>query len=319
MAPTKTINFVMIHPFRIAIASASRYLPLLYPKKDLYTSDGKKACYTKRMIIAVDTGGTKTLIAAYDEKGNVVGVPEKFPTPPEEKDYVEVLSAYLKDHFSDMEIDAVVIAIPGIIKDGVAVWCNNLKWSNFDVAAAFKDVLGDAPVWVDNDANLAGLAETRALDPMPLSSLYVTISTGIGSGIIANGKIDPALRYSEAGRALVEYDGVVQEWESFGSGKAIYNTYHKYARDITSEKTWYEISDRISRGFLAIIPFLQPDTIIIGGSIGTYFERYGHLLKGILKERLPAHIPLPEIVQAQHPEQAVIYGCYYYAVDALAA
>ena len=270
------------------------------------------------MIIAVDTGGTKTLIAAYDEDGNIVGTPEKFPTPPEEKDYVAALKTYLQEHFGEQEVDAVVIAIPGIIKNGVAIWCNNLKWSNFDVAKAFEGVLGDAPVWVDNDANLAGLAETRALDPMPVSSLYVTVSTGIGSGIITNGKIDPGLSASEAGRALVEFDGAVREWESFASGKAIYNTWNQYARDITDPKIWHKISDRISRGFLAVIPIIQPETIIIGGSIGTYFDRYGDILTGILKEHLPAHIPVPKIVQAQHPEEAVIYGCYYYAVDALA-
>lgn len=271
------------------------------------------------MIIAVDTGGTKTLVAAYDESGALIGEPVKFPTPPKEKDYVETLTAYLTLTFAKENVDAIVIAIPGIIKDGVAVWCNNLKWKNFDAAKAFHGILGGAPLFIENDANLAGLAETRQLDPMPVSSLYVTVSTGIGSGVITNGKVDPGLRHSEAGRALVEYDGVVREWESFASGKAIYTIYGKYARDITSKRTWHQIADRISRGFLAIIPFIQPDTIIIGGSIGTYFERYGADLKGILRERLPDHIPLPKLVQAKHPEQAVIYGCYYYALDELAA
>jgi len=181
-----------------------------------------------------------------------------------------------------------------------------------------KGVLGGAPLFIENDANLAGLAETRQRDPLPASSLYVTISTGIGSGVITNGKIDPGLRYSEAGRALVEFDGVVREWETFASGKAIYNTYGKYARDIKSKRIWNKIADRISRGFLAVIPIIQPDVIIIGGSIGTYFKQYDEQLKGILKEKLPPHIPLPKLVQAKHPEQAVIYGCYYYALDVLA-
>ena len=270
------------------------------------------------MIIAVDTGGTKTLIAAYNEAGEIVGEPYKFPTPPVEADYVAELTKYLTDTFTPEQVDAVVIAIPGIIKDGVAVWCNNLKWSNFNVVEAFKGLFDGAPLYVENDANLAGLAEARQLDPVPASSLYVTVSTGIGSGMVTNGRIDPGLRLSEAGRALIEYDGAVREWETFASGKAIYNTYNQYARDIVDPKIWQDVADRISRGFLAVIPIIQPDTIIIGGSIGTYFERYGEFLTGILREKLPAHIPLPRFVQAQHPEQAVIYGCYYYALDALA-
>jgi len=269
------------------------------------------------MIIAVDTGGTKTLIAGYGEDGKIV-TEFQFPTPLKKTEYVETLTTHLTALFEPKNVDAIVIALPGIVKNGIAVWCNNLHWKNFDVATELKGILGGAPLFVENDANLAGLAETRQRTPVPTSSLYVTISTGIGSGVITNGKIDPGLRYSEAGRALVEFDGTVREWETFASGKAIYNTYGKYARDIKSKRIWNKIADRISRGFLAVIPVIQPDVIIIGGSIGTYFSEYQAQLKGILKEKLPPHIPLPKLVQAKHPEQAVIYGCYYYALDVLA-
>ena len=269
------------------------------------------------MIVTVDTGGTKTLIASFFEDG-VIGKQIKFATPKDSADYTALLRKTLIGEFGNRKIRAIVIAIPGIIKNGVAVWCNNLGWTDFDVQAAFRGVLGDAPIFVENDANLAGLAETRMLKPVPASSLYVTVSTGIGTGIITNGRIDPGLRHSEAGRAPVEFDGVVREWESFASGKAIYETYGQYARDITSKRTWYHIADRISRGFLVLIPILQPDIIIIGGSIGTYFDRYSEQLIGLLKERLPTHIITPNIVRAAHPEEAVIYGCYYYAIDSLA-
>lgn len=275
------------------------------------------AWYTRDMLVAVDTGGTKTLIASFSQAGQV-GKQIKFPTPPNQNDYIEQLRSVLKQEYGGQRVEAIVIAMPGIIKDGVAVWCNNLKWSNFDVATAMKGVLGKTPVLIENDANLAGLAETRSITPLPLSSLYVTVSTGIGTGITTNGTIDPGLRYSEGGRSLVEYDGVVREWETFASGKAIYTTYGKFARDIHSKRTWNQIADRISRGFLALIPVLQPDVIIIGGSIGTYFDQYAPQLEAILKEKLPPHIPCPRIVQAKHPEEAVIYGCYYYALDSLA-
>jgi predicted NBD/HSP70 family sugar kinase len=266
------------------------------------------------MIVAVDTGGTKTLIAGYTDDG-VITTEYKFPTPQNTSDYIEQLKSHLLRLFADQPIDAVVVAIPGIVKDGIAIWCNNLKWKNFDVASELKGILGGAPLYVENDANLAGLAETRQLKPMPRCVLYVTISTGIGSGIITEGIIDPALRYSEAGRALIEYNGEVREWESFASGKAIYHAFETFAKDIHSKQIWENIADRISRGFLAVIPILQPDAIIIGGSIGSYFSQYGDQLTAILREKLPDHIPLPTFSQAAHPEEAVIYGCYYYAID----
>jgi len=273
-------------------------------------------CYTKDMLVTVDTGGTKTLVASFSEDG-ILGDEIKFETPKKSADFVTQLRKTLVEAYGDQTVEAVVIGMPGIVKDGVAIWCQNLGWKNFDVQSAIKGVLGDAPILVENDANLAGLAETRILSPIPALSLYVTISTGIGTGIITNGVINPSLRYSEGGRALVEFDGIVREWESFASGKAIHDSYGKYARDITNKRTWYQIADRISRGFLALIPTLQPDIIIIGGSIGTYFDRYADQLRGLLKEKLPPHIAVPKIIHASHPEQAVIYGCYYYALDTL--
>jgi glucokinase len=269
------------------------------------------------MLVTVDTGGTKTLIASFEKNGDI-GEMIRFPTPPNQDDYVALLRKTLQDTYAHLPVEALVVGLPGIVKDGVAVWCNNLGWKNFDAQQALAGVLGDTPVIIENDANLAGLSETRILEPTPISSLYVTVSTGIGTGIITNGHIDPGLRHSEGGRALVEFDGVIREWESFASGQAIYQAYGKYARDITSQRVWNQIADRISRGFLAAIPIIQPDVVIIGGSIGSYFEKYGNQLEAILQEKLPPHIVCPRFVQAKHPEEAVIYGCYYYALDFLA-
>jgi predicted NBD/HSP70 family sugar kinase len=270
------------------------------------------------MLVTVDTGGTKTLITQFGEDG-VMDEIIRIPTPSEQNDYVTLLREILQKNYGNEAVEAVVIALPGIVKNGVALWCNNLGWKNFNAQDALAGVLDNTPILIENDANLAGLAETRILDPVPVSSLYVTISTGIGTGIITNGSIDPGLRYSEGGRSLVEFEGEVREWESFASGKAIHAAYGKYARDITDEASWQQIADRISRGFLAIIPMIQPDTVIIGGSIGTYFDLYGPQLEAILRKKLPAHIACPSFRKAIHPEEAVIYGCYYYALDHLSS
>ncbi len=268
------------------------------------------------MLVTVDTGGTKTLIALFDKEG-IIRDKIRFPTPKSEDNYVSLLKTTLREKYSREPVEAVVVALPGIVKNGVAVWCNNLGWENFDAQKKLVDVLGEAPVLIENDANLAGLAETRTLDPMPVSSLYVTISTGIGTGIITNGAIDPGLRYSEGGRTLVEFQGEVREWESFASGKAIHDTYGLYGHEIKDKGIWDDIADRISRGFLAITPILQPEVIIIGGSIGTYFPEYSKQLEAILQHSLPRHIACPRILQATYPEEAVVYGCYYYALDYL--
>ncbi len=266
------------------------------------------------MLITVDTGGTKTLVASFDESGKL-GETHRFETPKDHQEYLKLLTGVIRTNYSG-KIDGIIVAVPGIVKNNIAIWCANLQWQNFDIANVLKKEFS-CPVLLENDANLAGLAETKMLSLTPETSLYVTISTGIGTGIIINEKIEPALSSSEGGHALVEYDGVVREWESFASGKAIYKTYGKYGKDIHDPKIWERIADKISRGFLPIIPFLQPDVVIIGGSIGTYFNHYNEELEKILKYRLPEHILCPDIIQAKHPEEAVIYGCYYYGTDKL--
>lgn len=267
------------------------------------------------MLLAIDTGGTKTLVAGFDRKGNA-GEMHRFETPKDPEDYVAHLSELINAHYSHLTFDAVTIAVPGVVKNNRVVWCQNLPWHDFDIAAALKVVV-KCPIFLENDANLAGLAETKALPHIPQCSLYVTISTGIGTGIITHGALDPALSGSEAGHMFVEYDGKVRMWESFASGRAIKNTYGKYARDIQDKRVWKQVADKISRGFLVLIPALQPDVIIIGGSIGTYYEWYGETLKKLLKDHLPDHITLPEVRQAAHPEEAVLYGCYYFGTAAL--
>lgn len=268
------------------------------------------------MLVAIDTGGTKTLITSFAGNGKP-GETFRYPTPRDEDEYIALLVEHIHEHYAGKPIDGIVIGVPGIVRGGIARWCGNLGWENFDIATPLR-VAFSCPVWIENDANLAGLAEARMLRKVPASCFYVTISTGIGTGIILDGKIAPGLSSSEGGHSLVEYDGKVRQWESFASGKSIYRTYGKYARDITDKRVWNQIADKISRGFLALIPVLQPDVIIIGGSIGTYFERYQGTLRRVLRDHLPAHIDLPEIRQAAHPEEAVVYGCYYYGKDQLA-
>lgn len=263
------------------------------------------------MIIAVDIGGTKTLVASFHGERSVTNE-ERFPTPHEPGDFLRELLAVL-ERFKADTAQAICVAAPGIIsQDGVVLRCSNLPWKNFEL----KKLLSQhykCPVFINNDAKLAGLAETHSLPNIPPLCVYITVSTGIGTGIITHGRLDSALATSEGGHMVLRTSEGSREWEKFASGHAIRDHFGAMAADIHDPQQWQEIVERLTVGFEALIPLLQPQVIIVGGSVGTYFDRFGHLLAEVLRQRIPRYIDMPQIVQAQHPQEAVVYGCYYYA------
>lgn len=269
------------------------------------------------MIVAVDTGGTKTLVAVFDTSGEVVQQ-AKFPTPVDIKDYLAVLHTTIDELLAGSDPTCLSVALPGIIENGIMTWAGNLSWRGIDIHSLLSSRY-DCPIIVENDANLAGLAEARSLKETPGVCLYVTVSTGIGTGIITNGKLDPDLANSEGGHMVLERDGMLRDWESFASGSAILRTYGKLASEITNKRTWHVISRNIAVGLLALCPVIRPDVIVIGGGVGTHFDKFEHDLIGIMREHLEEQWMPRVIKRAEHPETAVIYGCYYHAIDQAAA
>lgn len=269
------------------------------------------------MIIAVDTGGTKTLIARYDKEG-VMEVITKFPTPRDKGEYIEAVVSAIKDTPTTEAIDAVIIALPGPMKNGLLQRSPNIGWEQFDVVAAMQPHFPGSLVAIGNDADLAGIAEARAIND-PKLCVYVTFSTGVGTGLTYNGKLLPELRRFEGGSMRIDYGGERSRWESIASGSSFYKRYQQYGSDVDDPEKWKDYAERVASGLMALIPLIEPDHIVIGGSMGTHFAKYGHYVQEILDNTIAKHMSDVTISQAKHPEEAVVYGCYYYALDALSA
>ena len=252
------------------------------------------------------------MVAVFDTEGRIVSE-EKFPTPRDVTEYILHLKSVIDRLTEGVDITCLSVALPGDFKDGVLVWAGNLDWRGIDMHALLSDHY-DCPIIVENDANLAGLAETRALAETPGVSLYLTVSTGIGTGITIDGKLHPRLSRAEGGRILLIRNGNPTIWESFASGKAIQATYGKLASEIEDDETWQIISDNLAQGLLTLCPFLQPDVVIIGGGVGAHFERFAPTLQATLRDNLHDGY-MPVLLKAVHPEEAVVYGCYYHALD----
>jgi len=270
------------------------------------------------MIVTVDTGGTKTLVAVFDTDGKIV-TEQKFPTPVAINDYLVELKQTIDTLTAGLSITCLSVALPGIIEHGHMTWAGNLGWHDTDIKGLLSDHYS-CPIIVENDANLAGLAEARALEVLPNICLYVTVSTGIGTGIVTNGKIDPNFSRSEGGQIILEHEDGFARWETFASGKAMLAKYGKLASEIEDDSIWRAVARDLAKGFMTLIPILRPDVIVLGGGVGAHFEKFETHLLEIMKANMNSKsTPIPTIIKAAHPEEAVIYGCYYHAIDVTAA
>lgn len=261
------------------------------------------------MYIAIDVGGTKTLVSTVDTKGTVTES-IKFKTPKMYTDFLLELEKTV-DKLSTQDFKRGCIAMPGRIdrEHGVGISFGNLPWEGVTVQADVEAFLS-CPVLVENDANLAGLGETHMIDPLPKKALYITVSTGIGSAFVVDVVLNPSTVDAEIGHILLEHNGSLERWESFASGSAIVEKFGKRASEIEDQQTWYMIAHNLAGGMLTTIAMYTPDIIIIGGGVGTHLDKFKAKLVELLTIYENPLLTIPEIVKAKNPEEAVIYGCY---------
>ncbi len=263
------------------------------------------------MYLGIDIGGTKTLVASLDQHG-VITEKIRFETPQNYDEFVEELAKNVAN-LSTKTFIACTVGVPGRLDrdHGIGIAMGNLPWKNVPIQREVAHI-ADCPVYIQNDAKLAGLSESMLLKQYG-RVLFVTISTGIGVGFIVNQTIDEALADSEGGQVLVEQGGKTHFWEDVASGQAIVRRYGKKAKDIHDAGTWRHIAHDIAIGLSDLISVIQPEVIVIGGSVGAYFDRFRKpLLQTLHRYELPI-TKVPPIVPATRPEDAVLYGCYDYA------
>lgn len=264
------------------------------------------------MIIAVDTGGTKTLVARFGAAGHPEQV-AKFPTPKDVEQYIQRVSDQIHLIANGQTFSTISVALPGVVRDGVALWCPNLGWRNIPIRELLQEVFPAAKIIVANDANMAGLASMHRLSTVPRCGLYVTIGTGVGTSAVLNGEIIPALSDCEGGHMIVSYNGKPHIWEHIASGRALHAEFGELS-NTTSPEVWSDVAERIVAGLQPLVAFTQPDIIVIGGSISSFVANFTDMTYSLLAERLPAGIAVPKIVSAPHSEEIVLYGCYDNAI-----
>lgn len=251
------------------------------------------------MYLAIDIGGTKTLIALFSKRGRVVRR-FKFRTAQGsetfKRDLINNLQPFLK-----YNIRAITVAIPGLVQKNYSVKFGNRKWDDIDLITPLKNLFS-CPIWFENDANLAVTYESYHL---PGRTVFLTFSTGIGGGIAERGKILPESNSFEPGHKKYFYNGEIKEWEDIAASSAIENYYHAdHATDLRKKEVMKDIAKRVYLGIPDIVKTYHPDTIILGGPLGKIFKLYAKYLpeSNDAKYRRP-----------KRPNESVIYGCYIYS------
>lgn len=122
----------------------------------------------------------------------------------------------------------------------------------------------------------------------------------------------------ELGKAPLMFNGKLQHWEDFASGRAFFTAYGKQGDDVGDDPVLWEqyVVDRLGPGIAVACSYLQVDTIVFGGGLGKHSSHFAEFLAVYLDQRLHSIVTRPITIKpAQHGKNAVIYGCYEYAKD----
>lgn len=241
-----------------------------------------------------------------DENGEIfeqISIPTETP---------EITVPKLVNYFKDKEIEALGIACFGPIdlnRDSDSYGCitttPKLVWANYNIVAAFKKAL-NVPVGFDTDVNGSALGEatwgiTKGLE----NSIYITIGTGIGAGVISNGKLLHGMLHPEGGHVLLSkhpddtYEGRCPYHktclEGLASGPAIEGRWGKKGIDLADRKEVWEMEAYyIAQALVDYILILSPQRIVLGGGV-MHQEHMMPLVRAEVKRQLAGYIQTKEL------------------------
>ena len=305
------------------------------------------------MYIGIDLGGTNIAAGIVREDGKIVvqsSVPTLSQRPTDEivKDMVFLSKQLIKDAELELnDIEAVGIGCPGTInfETGEVIYSNNIKMEHYMLAKEFQKYL-NLPVKIDNDANCAAMGEYIVSGNNVPIFMFITLGTGVGSGLILNGKVFRGFNgaASAAGHITLVSGGEPCTcgkrgcWETYASVTALIRQ-TKVAMEKNPESLMHEIAKAegkisgrtsfdaakqgdkaaqavvkqyaqyVADGIVSVENVLQPDIISVGGGI----SREGEYLLQPVCEYAAANgfnkfMPKTKIVTAQSFNDAGIIG-----------
>lgn len=307
-----------------------------------------------KVVIGVDLGGTKINTGIVDENGKVLKS-VKAPTLAKEGPY-PVIDRIKKSIYDVLEeanmklgdVGGIGIISPGPIDSdkGLVINPSNLPgWDHIPLVNLLKEEF-NLPVMLDNDANAAALAEFLFGAGRGLKNfVYITVSTGIGGGVIINGKLYRGTNSNaaEVGHMTIDYKGPkcncgnIGCFEVFASGTAIarlareavqkgrstlikemardneITAQHVFEAALAKDAVALELIDNeaffLGVGISNIITFANPERIAIGGGVSKQWDMFYDKMMDTVRERtLKPMIEVCQIVKSELKDDIGILG-----------
>ncbi|SET48225.1 fructokinase [Salinibacillus kushneri] len=280
------------------------------------------------LIGSIEAGGTKFVCAVGDEKGLVLDK-TSFSTEEPDKTLAKVES-FFKEHpiealgvgtFGPVDLDKTSNSYGTILKTP------KIKWQNYPFLQKLKNTF-HVPVAMDTDVNTACLGEYYyGAAKEANSSLYITVGTGIGAGLVQNGQVFQGKNHSEMGHIFVQkhpdddFKGSCPSHgaciEGLASGPAIEKRYGKKGYLLAENPgVWEMEAFYLAQAIMNYFVMLSPEKIILGGGVMKQEKLYQmvqdefmNLLNGYLAvDNVKNLIVKPELKDEQGVIGAIMLG-----------
>lgn len=262
-------------------------------------------------IGALEAGGTKMVCAIGNEKGEIfekISIPTKTP---------ETTMPEMIQWFKAKKIEALGIGCFGPIdpdKDsptyGYITRTPKLAWKDYNIVGAFEEYLC-CPVGFDTDVNGSALGEvTFGQAKGKKNIVYLTVGTGIGAGVYAEGKLLHGMLHPEAGHILMRrreddhYEGKCPYHktclEGLAAGPAIEERWGKKGIELQDrDEVWDLEAYYLAQALTDYILILAPQLIILGGGV-MHQEQLFTRIRSYVKEMLNGYIKTKELEDIDH-------------------
>jgi glucokinase len=145
-------------------------------------------------LLAIDLGGTKLAVGAFDENGKLLFSKENALAGRKGKEVGKLISENIISTFNSeyAPVEAIGVSVPGISnsKNGT-VWAPNIPgWENYPLLEEIRKISGDIPVSVESDRSCYILGEMwQGNAKGSENAIFLSVGTGIGAGIVVDGNV----------------------------------------------------------------------------------------------------------------------------------